>query len=300
MNENEVSFEEFDNAFNGEVSNQSDPPAEEAPDSDNKEGTPQQPEQDGLGGENPDGEEPSEKPEAEGEDGSDEPDGKPENETFTLKVNKEEKIYSREEMIAYAQKGLDYDRVKEQLNQSRTSVQELERKVNGNAQVMEQLESIAKDMDCDIPALLDTMKTAALKKQGLSDDAVKERILREKAERENAKLKAKSAENPDAKNAAKERMQREVAEFQSRYPGVELNDDLIKELAPGVQGGMSLTEAYQKNENNKKDAQIAALQKQLAAKEQNDKNRSASPGSQRDSGGRNVKSDFDRFMEGFN
>lgn len=297
MYETEASFEEFESAFNGDISNQSDTPSEETPDSENPEDDTRQDEQnDG----NPDGEEPSEKSETEGEDGGERPDGKTENETFILKVNKEERAYSREEMIAFAQKGLDYDRVKEQLSQSRTSVQELEAKVNGNAQVMEQLESIAKDMDCDVPELLDTMKTAALKKQGLSDDAVKERILREKVERENVKLKSKAAENTDAKNAAQERMQREVAEFQSRYPGVELNDALIKELTPGVQGGMSLTEAYQKNENDKKDAQIAELQKQLAAKEQNDKNRSASPGSQKDSGGRNVKSDYDKFMEGFN
>ena len=40
-------------------------------------------------------------------------------ETFTLKVNKEEKTYSREEVISLAQKGADYDRVKEQLTRSR-------------------------------------------------------------------------------------------------------------------------------------------------------------------------------------
>ena len=46
-----------------------------------------------------------------GEDqGKSETDSKPQNETFTLKVNKEEKTYSREEVISLAQKGADYDR----------------------------------------------------------------------------------------------------------------------------------------------------------------------------------------------
>ena len=42
-------------------------------------------------------------------------------------------------------------------------------------------------------------------------------------------------------------------------------------------------------------AKIAELERKLAAKEQNDKNKRRSPGSQQDSGGRRAKSDFEEF-----
>ena len=49
----------------------------------------------------------------------------------------------------------------------------------------------------------------------------------------------------------------------------------------------------------KKDAQIAELQRQLAAEKQNKENLAASPGSQKDSGGKRTKSDYDDFLEAF-
>ena len=50
---------------------------------------------------------------------------------------------------------------------------------------------------------------------------------------------------------------------------------------------------------NRKDAEIADLQRKLAAEKQNKKNRSTSPGSQQDSGGRRVKTEYDEFMAAF-
>ena len=47
------------------------------------------------------------------------------------------------------------------------------------------------------------------------------------------------------------------------------------------------------------DAKIAELQRQLEAEKQNKANRAASPGSQKDSGGKRSKSEFDDFMDAF-
>lgn len=220
-------------------------------------------------------------------------------ETFTLKVNKEEKTYSREEVISLAQKGADYDRVKEQLSQSRQTAEELQGKLDDQKAAMDILAELAKDSKVEIPMLLRNMQLGLLMKQGFSEEAANERLLRMEAEKENAALKAAAAE-VQSKETSAQRAQRETAEFRSSYPEVELTKELLDTLMVDVQGGMSLIKAYQKHENAQKDAQIAELQRQLAAEKQNKANLAASPGSQKDSGGKRSKSDYDDFLEAFN
>lgn len=216
--------------------------------------------------------------------------------TFTLKVNKEEKSYSREEVISLAQKGADYDRVKEQLGQSRQANQQLQTQLDSQKEAMDVLTEIAKDSKVELPQLLDELRMGLLRKQGLSDDAARERIARDKAEKENAALKAAQTQT---RETTAQRAQREVADFRQAYPDVSLEKGLVDKLMGDVQGGMSLTEAYRKYESAQKDARIAELEAQIAAEKQNKTNRSSSPGSQRDSGGKRTKSDFDDFMEAF-
>lgn len=203
-------------------------------------------------------------------------------ETFTIKVNKEERICTREEMISLAQKGADYDRIRE--------------KLNGQQEAMDLLTEMAKEGGTDIPGLLDSFRLDLLKKQGLSEDVAKERLARQKLEKENAALKAeKSAAAPKAETA-KERAQRELADFRKVYPKVDLTEDLMAKLMPDIKNGVSMTEAYRNFETAEKDARIAELELQLSAQKQNATNRASSPGSQKDSGGRRTKSDFDDFM----
>lgn len=232
-------------------------------------------------------------------DGDEQPEeSKTDGETFTLKVNKEEKTYSREEVISLAQKGADYDRVKEQLGQSRQTAEQLKGQLDQQQEAMDILGELAKASQTDIPGLLRNMRLGMLKQQGLSEDAANERLLRMDAEKENAALKAVAAEE-QTKETSAQRAQRELAEFRQSYPDVELSQELLSKLMDDVQGGMSLIKAYQKYESAQKDAQIADLQRQLAAEKQNKENLAASPGSQKDSGGKRTKSDYDDFMEAF-
>lgn len=217
-------------------------------------------------------------------------------ETFTLKVNKEEKTYSREEVISLAQKGADYDRVKEQLNQSRQANQELQSTLDSQKEAMAVLSALAEATGTDVPKLLDDLRIGALRKQGLSDDVARERIARDKVERENAELKAAAEKQQETETSA-QRAEREIAEFRSEYPGTQITQELVDKLMNDVQNGMSLTQAYRKYEAAQKDERIAQLEAQLAAEKQNRDNRTSSPGSQRDSGGRNTKNDFDDFMD---
>ena len=88
---------------------------------------------------------------------------------------------------------------------------------------------------------------------------------------------------------------RDMEEFQKEYPDVQLTGELIKNLTADIQNGMSLSAAYRKFERQQSAAKIAELERKLAAKAQNDKNKKRSPGSQKDSGGRRTRSDYEDF-----
>lgn len=220
-------------------------------------------------------------------------------ESFTLKVNKEERTYTREEVISLAQKGADYDRVKDQLATSRQTATELQTKLDSHQEAMEVLNDLAKDAGVDIPALLDNLRIGLLKKRdGLSEDAARERLLRIKAEKENETLKA-AAKPAEQAEDGKQKAQRDLAQFRKDFPNVELTQELMDKLLPGVQEGHSLTDSYRQYDAQQKDARIAELERQLAAEKQNKENRVSSPGSQKDSGGKRTKDDFNDFMTAF-
>lgn len=235
-----------------------------------------------------------------GEGGSDDSgagDGADKPETFVLRVNKEERTVNREEVISLAQKGADYDRVKGQLAESRTTNQELQSRLDKYQNVMDALEMISADSGQSVDQLVEQMQLNMLMKGGKSEAEARAEMRALKAESALNAAKAKeTAQKPAAEDGAA-RAEREVAEFHKRFPGVELTEELCKELMPDVQNGTSISDAYRKREDAKKDAQIAELKRQLEAEKQNKKNRSNSPGSQNDSGGRRNTSDFDKFEQ---
>lgn len=280
MNEEtmDTGFEDFMSAFNGDTDYQTDAPEETGTETENQETEVPASEEESEEAAPDEVQEPAEAESKEQDEPSDKPEEKAAEETFTLKINKQERTVSREEVISLAQKGADYDRVKD----------------NFAAQTAA-LEEIAKDAGTDIPGLMRSLRLNMLKKQGLSEDAANERMRREDLERENARLKQAQTE----KESNSDRARRDVEEFRKFYPKVELSKELIDKLTGDVQKGMTLLDAYRKYEAAQKDEKIAQLERQLAAEKQNKANRAASPGSQKDSGGKRSKSDFDEFMEAF-
>lgn len=223
----------------------------------------------------------------------------PKPETFTLKVNKEERTVSRDEVISLAQKGADYDRVKEQLAERNNTVNALQERLNKYSGAIETLELISETSGQNISELAEQLHLNVLMKGGKTETEAKAELRALKAE---AKLKAaetKDSEKKSAQEDSKARANREVAEFRKKFPGVELTQELCNELMQDVQSGMSLSEAYMKRELTRKDAEMAELKRQQAAAEQNKKNRTSTIGSQKDSGGRRQKSEFDDFMSAF-
>lgn len=222
-------------------------------------------------------------------------------ETFTLKVNKEERTVSREEMITLAQKGADYDRIKEAAEQAKTDNTALKEQNAKMQEAYDILTTLAEESKVSIPELLDVFRINRYKGQGLSEDAAKERVAREKAERELKTLKSEQAaaqaaqQKPDT-----DRAKRDLEEFRKAYPDVALTKELVDSMLDDVQAGMTLTQAYQKQEAARKDEKIRQLEAELEAERKNRENRASSPGPQKDSGAKRSKSQYDDFFGAFN
>jgi hypothetical protein len=217
--------------------------------------------------------------------------------SFTLKVNKEERTVSREEVVALAQKGADYDRVKEALDQSKTAYAALENESKDARDAYSQLCEIAEESEITVADLLDHFRVERLKNQGIPEGEAKERLARMKLEKENAALRGAQPQQKTEAEQMKERADREIAEFQKLYPGVALTQELVNDLMADVHGGMTLVHAYQKNQNAKLEAENRRLAAELAAEKKNAQNRTATPGSMGDSGARKSKDLFDEFFD---
>lgn len=232
------------------------------------------------------------------EDGN--PEAAPEPQKFTIKVNKGTREVELPEMTELAQKGADYDRVKGQLETSRTNEANLQKTVDEQSPIMEVLQLAAKDAGVDVAELVDSIHVGLLKGKGMTEAEARAEIRAAKAEKAVNDLKNKPAqeEKPET-DSNQERAKREIAEFQTAFPGVQLNQETLDKLAPDVQNGMTLTSAYLKMENARLTAELAEQKRALEAEKQNQKNRRQAAPGQNDSGGGREKDAFEDFFTAF-
>ena len=231
--------------------------------------------------------------EGEGDDGNTDAD-----KTFTIKVNKEERKVTLEEMTTLAQKGADYDRVKEQNTKHQQTIADLQSKLEGVSSqqaVLDILGNIAQKSNSTLEQLAESLYINFRKSAGASEDVAREELKSAKLEKELNSYKAKQTQQQEEETDAEARAKRDLEDFAREYPEVELTEELVDKLVPDIQNGMTLSAAYRKYEKAQDSARIKELERQLSAKAQNDKNKKHSPGSQRDSGGRSPKSDYDVF-----
>ena len=300
MENEEISFDEFIAASSDEGYQTGNDEAEVTEEATETGNAPSDGEHSHQSGEEPESEE-QDGGEETGAEGSEKPDSGTE-QKFTLKVNKEEKEVSLEEMTALAQKGADYDRIKERDAKSQQTIQELQAQIDGFAAkqgVLDVLDIIAQKSGSSLEQLAESLYINFRKSGGASEDAAREELKSAKLEKELGALKSQQAKQQEKASEEENRAQREMEQFRSEYPDVELTDELVDKLVPDVQKGMTLSAAYRKLEKAQEAEKIAELERKLAAKQQNAKNRRSSPGSQQDSGGSRSKDPFDEFMAAF-
>lgn len=210
---------------------------------------------------------------------------------FSLKVNGNTYQVPREKMTELAQKGMDYDRVRQQRDAARAFQQENESTI---ASLKALAESVSPGMT--ISDLIDRMRVNMLVAQDVPEAVATERVARENAER---MLREKSdAESAEA--TKKERVNAEIRDFQAKYPGVDVSEREIREMSGDLAAGMSFVEAYQKRQLQEKESALESLRRQLEAEKKNNQNRASSPGSQSDAGSPKTSNAFDEFIGAFN
>ena len=242
------------------------------------------------------------KPEAEAET---QPEPTPEPETFTLKHLGEERTVGRDEVIALAQQGMDYARIRDKLTESTSKYDELYNwmKLLAGNQSIE-----------DFMFNVEVERAKAM--YGLDNNMARERV---KLDRERREFDAERKRAEDSKKAAETQqtaqnnIRTEYDAFVKAYPEVAskyLSDKSVipNEVWAEVRSGKSLTEAYSKYSAKKeisdakkavadKDAEISRLKAELEAEKQNKKNKSRSSGSMSTDGG---GEEYDPIAAGWN
>ena len=204
-------------------------------------------------------------------DAPEEPDKPDAEQTFTIKVNKEERTVGLAEMTALAQKGADYDRVKERAQQT---IQELKTQLDGQKDVMEIMTTLAEKTGTPLNELAEMLYVSYRKGEGRTETEAKLELQNARLQKGLDAVNAEKDKQKEAEESSQSRAQREVDEFRRSYPEVEFTDELVSKLTPDVQAGMTLLSAYQKYEAAQKEARIAELERQLAAEKKNRENRS--------------------------
>jgi hypothetical protein len=203
--------------------------------------------------------------------------------TVKIKYNKQEVELTQEQLLEAAQRGLDYERVRESRDRFMAPIERLAQQ-SGMA------------TDQFLIALDGMIKANAVevKKQEFINLGVDEALANQMAEMayENEMLKSGQAaqtqqqnERAKAQQALNDKIQSDIADFESRFPGVnELPDEVVK----AIKGGEAPLVAYQSyliRENEKK----------LKAFEQNQKNKETTAGPAKTMG----QDKADPFLEGF-
>ena len=202
----------------------------------------------------------------------------------------------RNEVIALAQKGKDYDRIRGKLDEASNELKTLREQKGSFDKYQSFLERVAKRSNTDIDTLMTDIEAnmmvdeEAAKGNKISKDAALERIKfnRYKAETEakaNKEADSKAEEKAEPTDTAKARMDDEVAAFIREYPDVKATD-IPQSVWEEVKGGKSLVGAYARYENKQ-------LRTELNTIKQNQKNSARSTGSRNTAGTGKQKDAFD-------
>lgn len=192
-------------------------------------------------------------------------------ETFTIKHMDETRQVTRDELISMAQKGWDYERVREERDQLRQYREEAN-------PALELVKAYAAKNNMSVPDYLNFCRVQELKAQGMDQRAAEQKVQfeRERAELDKEKNELQQArqqrdEMQRRAQQAQEARQRDIQNFWRAYPNVDPKT-IPREVWEAVQKGDTLTNAYTMHENQR-------LQTEISALKQNEKNKQQSPGS---------------------
>jgi len=207
-------------------------------------------------------------------------------ESFILKHLGEEKSVGRDEVVQLAQKGMDYDRIREKWDGIKDDVQRL-RMYEGF------LAELAEARGGDIESLIDETRTRTLLARA---EAKGEELTPAAAAAQAVKMRTDfmpGTTGADPEAARQEKGRQETERFLKAYPDVQATD-IPKEVWEAVnENGGDLLGAYRDFENKKMKEDIKKLQKELDDVKQQKKNKARSTGSTKSAGSSAGRDAFD-------
>ena len=206
---------------------------------------------------------------------------------FTLKHLDEVREVDRDEVVALAQKGMDYDRIRTERDALKASEAELE-------EYRTFLKRIAGDQSIEdlIDSTLAKLDVADAEAKGEELDEVEQfkklRIERVKREAKNPKPAPEAPKTPE--DLEKERLSKSIQRFIKAYPDVKATDVPPEVWKDYRDGRADLVECWELHENKKLKDEIKALK-------QNQKNKERSTGSKKSTGKKAVDPWFDGWPD---
>lgn len=200
---------------------------------------------------------------------------------YTLKTPKGEKQCSLDEVLVYANKGMDYDGMRQDRDRLRDFLKEM-----------------AAPLNLSVEELIDNTRARMLiqqKKEAgeeLSEMEALTIIQRNRAEKQ---AEEKAADENAASEAAKAQM---IRAFVNEFPDVKATDIPANVWAECSRTG-DLAGAYRKYADDLKDKEIARLSKENETLKQNQKNKDRSTGPRRSAGAATPKDPFDEAWDSF-
>lgn len=210
---------------------------------------------------------------------------------WTLRYMDEAKTVGEADMVVLAQKGLDYDRIRNKYDESKP--------------VMELFGTFAKQAGMSIQDYVAHIRTQAKQAAGMSADEARRTVELENREaavamQEAAEAARQSAANQaqTAQQAAEARRRADIAEFQQTFPDVAKDPQSIPpEVWADVRAGSTLVAAYGKYALTMFQQARQTAAHNAAAATQNQVNAGRSTGSMKSAG--EGSKGCDPFLEGF-
>ena len=206
--------------------------------------------------------------EAESDEGTDQ--------TFTLKHLDETREVSRDEVIALAQKGMDYDRIRQKLEEANQKLTGTEGWEEAHSFVQE----LADRHKVTVPELIDRMRAEIMARDEGIDLTVAQGRIQNQRERAALEKERSTLQGGQQEQQA---FQRAVDAFVAEYPDVKA-EEIPKSVWDEYAKTGDLITAWRREENRQLKEQIADLNQKLTAQENNKKNKSRTTGSQKSEG----------------
>lgn len=192
-----------------------------------------------------------------------------------------------EQLNAYAQMGLDYQRIREDRDAARKEVERLT--------AMETfLKELAAPQGISVEDLIDGARAEVLaKKEHLNKDVALQRIKLDRERKAFEAQKDQQKKEAQAKSQEEEKRQEQFLRFARTYPKVKPND-IPKDVWDAFKDGEDLVNAYARFENRELKEKVSKLESQLETAKKNSENKRRSAGSQRSAGSASEMDEFDR------